>query len=108
MITAVCLTSKFPVENLSLKAVVHALKQIFAKVGYPREIQGDLRICFTGDLNRAFFLKYNIKVSHSSVRHSQRKQVDHLHSMIKQIVKVLCLRAKSGLGRKFAYGTPCF
>ena len=109
-IIAICQATKFPdvipVENLDSKAVMHALNQIFAKVGFPREIHSDLGTSFTSELTMAFFKKYDIKVSHSSVCHPQSNQVERLHSTLKAVLKSLFFWKAKKSGREFWHCLP--
>ena len=95
VIIATCLDSKYPdavpIENLSSKTVIYALKQN-AKVGYQREIECDQGTCFTRELTTAILRKYGI--NHSSVCHPQPNTVERLHSTLKRILKALCLQSK--------------
>ncbi|KAF8783222.1 Pro-Pol polyprotein like [Argiope bruennichi] len=62
-------------------------------MGFPREIQCDWGTSFTSYLTTEFFDKFEIKVTHSSVRHPQSNPVERFHKTIKRLLKVLCLES---------------
>ena len=95
LITALCQATKYPdaipTRDLNSKSVVHAMIQIFSKMGFPREIQCDLGTSFTSELTISFFKKYDTILCHSSLRHPQSNSMERIHSALKMILKVLCI-----------------
>ncbi|GFV03815.1 retrovirus-related Pol polyprotein from transposon 297 [Trichonephila clavipes] len=58
LITAICMSSKFPeaipVSDISSVSVTDALLNIFSRMGFPREIQCDQGTSFTSALTTEF------------------------------------------------------
>lgn len=79
---------------MSLKGIIHALIQVFTKIGFPKEIQCDLGTSFTSELTITFSWKYDIKVNYFSICNSQNNVVERIHSTLKRILKVLCLKSE--------------
>ncbi|GFV18088.1 retrovirus-related Pol polyprotein from transposon 297 [Trichonephila clavipes] len=99
LITAICMSSKFPeaipVSDISSVSVTDALLNIFSRMGFPREIQGDQGTSFTSALTTEFFERFGILVRHSSVYHPQSNPVERFHRTLKRLLRVLCLDAGS-------------
>lgn len=93
LITAICLASRYPdavpTVDLTSDSVINALLIIFSRMGFPKEIQSDLGTSFTSYLTTAFFDRFGIKVSHSSVMHPESNLIERFHSSIKRVLKVL-------------------
>ncbi|GFX36439.1 retrovirus-related Pol polyprotein from transposon 412 [Trichonephila clavipes] len=96
-ITVMCLASKYPdaipVPDITSKSVVNALLLVFSRMGFPRKIQTDQGTSFMSRLTVEFFNRFGIKVSRSSVYHSQSNPVKRFHRTVKRILKVLCIEA---------------
>ncbi|GFY23978.1 retrovirus-related Pol polyprotein from transposon 412 [Trichonephila clavipes] len=99
LITAICKSSKFPeaipVSDISSLSVTDALLNIFSRMGFPREIQGDQGTSFSSALTTEFFERFGILVRHSSVYHPQSNPVERFHRTLKRFLRVLCLDAGS-------------
>ncbi|XP_064490382.1 uncharacterized protein LOC135401724 [Ornithodoros turicata] len=98
ILTALCPATKFP-EAIPLKEpnstnVVDALLSIFARVGFPAEIQCDNGSVFTSSLTTTFFERCGIKLIHSSVYHPQSNSVERVHSVMKRVLRALCFEHK--------------
>lgn len=94
LLTLICPATKFPeavvLPELSSTAVVNALLGVFARIGFPSEIQCDQGSVFTSALTTTFLKKCGISVHHSSVYHPQSNSVEKLHSVMKRILRALC------------------
>lgn len=93
ILTALCPATKFPeavpLKELSSTSVVDALLSIFARVGFPAEIQSDQGSIFTSALTTTFFEKCGITLVHSSVYHPQSNSVERLQSVLKRVLRAL-------------------
>ena len=94
MLTTLCPATKFP-EAIPLKkadsqSVVDALMQIFARIGFPTEIQSDLGSQFVSELTTLFLEKCGIKMLHSSVAHPQSNSVERFHRTLKSVLRAVC------------------
>ncbi|XP_077553575.1 uncharacterized protein LOC144168472 [Haemaphysalis longicornis] len=98
ILTALCVATKFPeavpLRELNSPQVVDALLSIFARVGFPAEIQCDNGSVFTSCLTSTFFERCGIKVVHSSIYHPQSNPVERMHSVLKRILRALCFERK--------------
>uniref|UniRef100_A0A6G5ABV5 RNA-directed DNA polymerase n=1 Tax=Rhipicephalus microplus TaxID=6941 RepID=A0A6G5ABV5_RHIMP len=98
ILTALCVATKFPeaipLKELNSPHVVDALLSIFARVGFPSEIQCDNGSVFTSCLTSTFMDKCGIKVVHSSIHHPQSNPVERMHSVLKRILRALCYEHK--------------
>lgn len=98
ILTALCVATKFPeavpLKELNSPHVVDALLSIFARVGFPAEIQCDNGSVFTSCLTSTFLDKCGIKVIHSSIHHPQSNPVERMHSVLKRILRALCYEHK--------------
>lgn len=94
LLTLICPATKFPeavlLPELSSTAVVNALLAVFARIGFPREIQCDQGSVFTSALTTTFLQKCGTSIHHSSVYHPQSNSVEKLHSVMKRILRALC------------------
>lgn len=98
LLTMVCPATKFPeavpLRDATSVEVVDALLSIFARVGFPSEIQSDLGSVFTSALTTDFLQKCGIKIYDSSVNHPQSNSVEKVHSVMKRILRALCYEKK--------------
>lgn len=98
VLTVICPATKFPeavpLKELSSVEVVNALLSIFARVGFPAEIQSDQGTVFTSALTTTFLEKCGIRLIHSSVYHPQSNPVEKLHSVMKRVLRALCFERK--------------
>lgn len=92
-LTVMCAATKFPeavpMKEQSSVEVVNALLSIFARVGFPQEVQSDQGSVFTSALTTDFLEKCGIKVIHSSVYHPQSNSVERCHSVMKRVLRAL-------------------
>ena len=92
-LTVMCAATKFPeavpMKEQSSVEVVNALLSIFARVGFPQEVQSDQGSVFTSALTTGFLEKCGIKVIHSSVYHPQSNSVERCHSVMKRVLRAL-------------------
>ncbi|GFT34557.1 retrovirus-related Pol polyprotein from transposon 412 [Trichonephila clavipes] len=97
LITSISVASKYleaiPVESITSPNVIDALLSIFSRIGFPREIQSDQGTSFTSELTTTFFNKFGIKMTRSSVSHSQSNAVERVHRTIKRVIKALCVES---------------
>ncbi|GFY22364.1 retrovirus-related Pol polyprotein from transposon 412 [Trichonephila clavipes] len=97
LITSICVASKYPeaipVESITSPNVIDALLSIFSRLGFPREIQSDMRTSFTSELTTTFFNKFGIKMTRSSVSYPQSNAVERVHRTIKHVIKALCVES---------------
>lgn len=98
ILTVLCPATKFPeavpLKELSSEEVVKALLSIFARVGFPAEIQSDQGSVFTSALTSTFLEKCGVKIIHSSVYHPQSNAVEKVHSVMKRLLRALCYEQK--------------
>lgn len=94
ILTVLCPATKFPeavpLKELSSEEIVKALLSIFARVGFPAEIQSDQGSVFTSALTSTFLEKCGVKIIHSSVYHPQSNAVEKVHSVMKRLLRALC------------------
>ncbi|XP_064465530.1 uncharacterized protein LOC135377174 [Ornithodoros turicata] len=99
VLTALCPATKFPeavaLRELNSVQVVDALLSIFARVGFPAEIQSDNGSVFTSNLTTTFLEKCGMKIIHSSVHHPQSNSVERMHSVLKRVLRALCYEHKT-------------
>lgn len=99
ILTALCPATKFPeavpLRELSSAQVVDALLSIFARVGFPAEIQSDNGSVFTSQLTTTFLERCGMKIIHSSVHHPQSNAVERMHSVLKRVLRALCYEHKT-------------
>lgn len=99
VLTAICPATKFPeavpLKELSSVEIVNALLSIFARVGFPAEIQSDQGSVFTSALTTTFLERCGVKLIHSSVYHPQSNSVEKLHSVLKRVLRALCYERKT-------------
>ncbi|KAK8769473.1 hypothetical protein V5799_014060 [Amblyomma americanum] len=99
ILTVICPATKFPeavpLKDLSSVEIVNALLSIFARVGFPAEIQSDQGTVFTSALTTAFLERCGVKLLHSSVYHPQSNSVEKLHSVMKRVLRALCFQQQS-------------
>lgn len=97
LITVICMSSKYPdaipVPDIASETVVDTLLSVFSRTGFPKEVQCDQGTSFTSNLTTAFFERFGIKVSHSSIFHPQSNCVERLHRTLKRLLKALCLES---------------
>lgn len=79
ILTVLCPATKFPeavpLKELSSVEIVNALLSVFARVGFPAEIQSDQGTVFTSALTTTFLEKCGVKPIHSSLYHPQSNSV---------------------------------
>ncbi|XP_075741654.1 uncharacterized protein LOC142791735 [Rhipicephalus microplus] len=94
ILTVLCVGTKFPeavpLKELTSPCIVDALLSIFARVGFPAEIQSDNGSVFTSCLTTAFFERCGIKIIHSSIGHPQSNPVERMHAVLKRVLRALC------------------
>lgn len=99
ILTVLCPATKFPeaipLKELSSVEVVNALLSVFARVGFPSEIQSDQGSVFTSALTTTFFERCGIRLIHSSVYHPQSNSVEKWHSVMKRVLRALCYEHKT-------------
>lgn len=99
ILTALCPATKFPeavpLRELSSAQVVDALLSIFARVGFPAEIQSDNGSVFSSQLTTTFLERCGMKIIHSSVHHPQSNAVERMHSVLKRVLRALCYEHKT-------------
>lgn len=99
ILTILCPATKFPeaipLKELSSAEVVNALLSVFARVGFPAEIQSDQGSVFTSALTTTFFERCGIRLIHSSVYHPQSNSVEKWHSVMKRVLRALCYEHKT-------------
>ncbi|KAM7312087.1 uncharacterized protein ISCGN_008992 [Ixodes scapularis] len=92
-LTVMCAATKFPeavpMKEQSSVEVVNALLSIFARVGFPQEVQSDQGSVFTSALTSGFLERCGIKAIHSSVYHPQSNSVERCHSVMKRVLRAL-------------------
>lgn len=93
VLTMICPATKFP-EAVPLKEqtspeIVDALLSVFARIGFPREIQCDNGSVFTSALTTTFLEKCGIRIIHSSLHHPQSNSVEKWHSVLKRVLRAL-------------------
>ncbi|GBN34963.1 Transposon Ty3-G Gag-Pol polyprotein [Araneus ventricosus] len=86
-------TEAIPVADINSVSVIDALLEVFSRMGFPPEIQCDNGTSFASHLTTEFFERFGIKVTHSSVHHSQSNPVERFHRTLKRLLKVLCLQS---------------
>lgn len=98
VLTLLCPATKFPeacpLKELSSAEIVDALLSVFARIGFPAEIQSDQGSVFTSALTNTFLEKCGIRVVHSSVYHPQSNAVEKWHSVFKRVLRALCFEQK--------------
>lgn len=98
LLTILCPATKFPeavpLKELSSADVVDALLSVFARVGFPSEIQSDQGSVFTSALTTTFLERCGVKLIHSSVCHPQSNSVERCHSTLKRVLRALCYERK--------------
>lgn len=99
ILTMVCPATKFP-EAVPLKQqcsseIVDGLLSVFARIGFPREIQCDNGSVFTSALTTAFLQRCGIRVIHSSLYHPQSNCVEKWHSVLKRVLRALTYEYKT-------------
>lgn len=99
ILTLICPATKFPeavpLKELSSVEVVNALLSVFARVGFPAEIQSDQGTIFTSALTTTFLERCGVKLLHSSVYHPQSNSIEKLHSVMKRVLRALCFERKT-------------
>ncbi|XP_077559123.1 uncharacterized protein LOC144174347 [Haemaphysalis longicornis] len=99
ILTVLCPATKFPeavpLKELSSVEIVNALLSVFARVGFPAEIQSDQGTVFTSALTTTFLEKCGVKLIHSSVYHPQSNSVEKLHSVMKRVLRAMCYERKT-------------
>ncbi|XP_064462613.1 uncharacterized protein LOC135373319 [Ornithodoros turicata] len=93
VLTMICPATKFP-EAVPLKEqtspeIVDGLLSVFARIGFPKEIQCDNGSVFTSVLTKTFLGKCGIRVIHSSLYHPQSNSVEKWHSVLKRVLRAL-------------------
>lgn len=98
LLTMLCPGTKFPeavpLKELSSAEVVDGLLSVFARVGFPSEIQSDQGSVFTSALTTTFLERCGVKLIHSSVCHPQSNSVERCHSTLKRVLRALCFEHK--------------
>ncbi|KAM7313255.1 uncharacterized protein ISCGN_003132 [Ixodes scapularis] len=99
VLTLLCPATKFPeacpLKELSSAEIVDALLSVFARIGFPAEIQSDQGSVFTSALTGTFLEKCGIRVVHSSVYHPQSNSVEKWHSVFKRVLRALIFEQKT-------------
>ncbi|XP_064463444.1 uncharacterized protein LOC135374410 [Ornithodoros turicata] len=94
ILTMLCPATKFPeavlLRQVNSPEIVDALLAVFARIGFPSEIQSDQGTVFTSALTTEFFERCGIRVIHSSVCHPQSNSVERWHSVLKRVLRALC------------------
>ncbi|XP_077559082.1 uncharacterized protein LOC144174320 [Haemaphysalis longicornis] len=98
LLTMLCPATKFPeaipLKELSSSEIVDALLSVFARIGFPAEIQTDQATVFTSALTTTFLERCGVKLLHSSVYHPQSNSVEKWHSVLKRVLRALCYEHK--------------
>ncbi|XP_064485140.1 uncharacterized protein LOC135397466 [Ornithodoros turicata] len=99
VLTMICPATKFP-EAIPLKEqtspeIVDGLLSVFARIGFPKEIQCDNGSVFTSALTTTFLEKCGIRVIHSSLHHPQSNSVEKWHSALKRVLRALAHEYKT-------------
>lgn len=99
VLTLLCPATKFPeacpLKELNSAEIVDALLSVFARIGFPAEIQSDQGSVFTSALTSTFLEKCGIRVVHSSVYHPQSNSVEKWHSVFKRVLRALTFEQKT-------------
>jgi hypothetical protein len=99
ILTLLCPATKFPeavpLDVASSQNVVDALLEVFARLGFPKELQSDRGTVFTSALTTTFLQRCGIRVIHSSVHHPQSNAVERIHSVMKRLLRALCFEQKA-------------
>ncbi|XP_040360535.1 uncharacterized protein LOC121048362 [Ixodes scapularis] len=94
LLTMICPATKFPeaipLKELSSSEIVDALLTVFARIGFPAEIQADQGTVFTSALTTTFLQRCGVRLIHSSVYHPQSNSVEKWHSVLKRVLRALC------------------
>jgi hypothetical protein len=93
ILTLICPMTKFPeavpMPDMTSARIMEALLDIFARVGFPSEVQMDWGKSFVSNLSIAFFERMGIKVIHSSIYHPQSNSVERFHSTLGRILRAV-------------------
>ncbi|XP_064474611.1 uncharacterized protein LOC135388765 isoform X1 [Ornithodoros turicata] len=98
ILTLLCPATKFPeavpLKEITSSEIVDALLGVFARIGFPSEIQSDQASVFTSALTTTFLQRCGITIVHSSVYHPQSNAVERWHSTLKRVLRALCYEHK--------------
>ncbi|GFQ65220.1 retrovirus-related Pol polyprotein from transposon 17.6 [Trichonephila clavata] len=98
------LASKYPdaipVPDKTSKSVIHALLQVFGRMGFPRKIYSDKGKSIMSLLTVKFFKKVGIKMSRCSIFPPQGNSMERFHRSVKRILKASCIDAAILFGVK--------
>ncbi|GFR18816.1 retrovirus-related Pol polyprotein from transposon 17.6 [Trichonephila clavata] len=104
IITIRSLASKYsdaiPVPDKTSKSVIHALLQVFGRMGFPRKIYSDKGKSIMSLLTVKFFKKVSIKMSRCSIFPPQGNSMERFHRSVKRILKASCIDAAILFGVK--------
>ncbi|GFR07066.1 retrovirus-related Pol polyprotein from transposon 297 [Trichonephila clavata] len=104
IITIRSLASKYPdaipVPDKTSKSVIHALLQVFGRMGFPRKIYSDKGKSIMSLLTVEFFKKVSIKMSRCSIFPPQGNSMERFHRSVKRILKASCIDAAILFGVK--------
>lgn len=93
ILTMICPATKFPeavpLKGLTSAEIVDALLTVFARVGFPAELQSDQGSVFTSALTTTFLERCGIKIIHSSLHHPQTNSVERWHAVLKRVLRAL-------------------
>lgn len=93
-----CPATKFarviPLKELNSVDVVDAPQSVFARVGFPAEIQSDQGSVLTSALTTTFLEKCGLDLLRSSIHHPQSNSVEKWHSVLKKVLRALCYEHK--------------
>lgn len=96
MITAICISSRYPEEvpvlDMKSETVVESLTLVFNWLSSSQKLHTDLVTSFTINLTTAFFRKFSLKIIHSSSQHPESNLIECCHQSVKTTVKVLCTK----------------
>ncbi|XP_077509231.1 uncharacterized protein LOC144120563 [Amblyomma americanum] len=98
VLTMICPATKFPeavpLKELSSAEIVDGLLSVFARIGFPAEIQADQGTVFTSALTTTFLQRCGVRLIHSSVYHPQSNSVEKWHSVLKRVLRASCYEHK--------------
>lgn len=96
MITAICISSRYPEEvpvlDMKSETVVESLTLVFSWLSSSQKLHADLVTSFTINLTTAFFRKFSLKIIHSSSQHPESNLIEYWHQSVKTTLKVLCTK----------------
>ncbi|GFR16381.1 uncharacterized protein TNCT_460021 [Trichonephila clavata] len=104
IITIRSLASKYPdaipVPDKTSKSVIHALFQVFGRMGFPRKIYSDKGKSIMSLLTVKFFKKVSIKMSRCSIFPPRGNSMERFRRSVKRILKASCIDAAILFGVK--------